>query len=167
MATNTNNPKIQAIRQSVTSSYNELNQLIEERLMTLDESKLYEPLVEGEWTLMESLVHIVEFMPFWADEAAKLVANPGQNFGRTHKDEARIRAISEHKEDSLNETRGALTRSYMYLDTVLSTLQDSDLDLKGRHSKFGEQTLDWFIQEFITNHFTNHIQQINLSLDTL
>ena len=47
MATNPNNPKIQAIRQSVTASYNELNQLIEERLMLLDESKLYETLIEG------------------------------------------------------------------------------------------------------------------------
>ena len=64
-------------------------------------------------------------MPYWADEAAKLVAHPGQNFGCTHKDEARFRAIREHKEDTLEETHGALTRSYMYLDTVLSTFADA------------------------------------------
>lgn len=167
MTTSRDNPHVQAILQSVTSSYNTLHQLIEEQLTRLPTNKLYETILEGEWTLMESLAHIIEFMPYWADESVKLVANPGQNFGRTHKDEARIRAIEEHKQDTLDEARGALERSYMYLDRVLSTLKDSDLELKGHHYKFGEQTLAWFIKDFVTDHLANHIEQINRCLKAL
>ena len=167
MTTSSGNPQVQAIRQSVTSSYDELYQLIEGQLLRLPTQKLYETTIEGEWTLMESLAHIIEFMPYWGDEIVKLVAKPGQNFGRTHKDEARIQAIEDHKQDKLDEAQGALERSYHYLDTALSTLKDSDLELTGRHSKFGEQTLAWFIKDFVTDHLTNHIAQMNRSLEAL
>ncbi len=80
MAMSTQNPNVQIIRQSVTSLYTELNRLIEERLMHLLTEKLYATLIENEWTIMESLAHIIEFMHYWADESAKLVAQPGKNF---------------------------------------------------------------------------------------
>ena len=82
MTISTNNPKVEEIRRSVQSSYNKLNQLIADRLATLDPAKLYQQPAENEWTIMENLAHIVEFMPYWANEIEKLAA-PGQNFGRT------------------------------------------------------------------------------------
>jgi len=167
MTTNRENPNVEAIRQSVTSSYNEIHQLVQEHLMLLPTHKLYETSIEGEWTLMESLAHIIEFMPYWADEIVKLVAKPGQNFGRTQKDEARIHAIEKHKQDTLDQARGTLERSYVYLDKALNTLQDSDLELTGHHSKFGEQTLAWFIKDFVTDHLTNHIAQMHRCLAVL
>ena len=167
MVTNTDNPNVQTIRQSVVSSYTELNRLLEQRLRYLPEQALYTTLVEGEWTLMESLAHIIEFMPYWGDEIAKLVAEPGKNFGRTKEDEARIHAIEKHKDDLLETAGGALTRSYTYLDEVLSTLKDSDLERKGYHSKFGEQTLTWFIKDFVTDHLKNHIEQLNRCLEAV
>jgi hypothetical protein len=144
-----------------------LKHLFEQRLLPLPEQILYTTLVEGEWTLMESLAHIIEFMPYWGDEIAKLVARPGQNFGRIKEDTGRIRAIEVHKHDSLETAYNALTRSYIYLDEVLGTLKDSDLTLKGRHSKFGEQTLAWFIKDFVTDHLTNHIEQLNKCLQAV
>ena len=75
-----------------------------------------------------------------------------QNFGRTKEDEARICAIEEHKHDSLEIARSTLEGSYTYLDEVLGTLKDSDLELKGHHSKFGDQALAWFLKDFVTDH---------------
>ncbi len=167
MTTSRDNPNVQAIRESVTSSYNELNQLLQGRLTRLPANKLYETSIEGEWTLMESLAHVIEFMPYWGDEIVKLVAQPGQNFGRTQQDEARLQAIEDHKQDTLEEAQGALGRSYRYLDKALSTLKDSDLELTGRHPRFGEQTLAWFIKDFVTDHLTNHIAQMNRCLEEL
>ncbi len=167
MTTSRENPNVQAIRQSVTTSYKELQQLLQEQLVHLPTQKLYETSIEDEWTLMESLAHIIEFMPYWGDEIVKLVAQPGQNFGRTHKDAARNQAIENHKQDTLNETEHALERSYQYLDKALSTLKDSDLELKGHHSKFGDQTLAWFIKDFVTDHLTNHLEQMNRCLAAL
>src|SRR5215469_278337 len=143
-----NNPKVEEIRRSVQSSYEELNRLIAVHLATLDPAKLYQRPAENEWTIMENLAHIVEFMPYWANEIEKLVAAPGRNFGRTHEDLGRLRGISEHEMASLEGIQAALPGSYTRLDEVLGRLKDRDLVLTGKHVRYGEKPLDWLIEEF-------------------
>ncbi len=154
------NPKVDAIRQSVKQSYTDVQELLNGPVGTLYASKLYQTPTQNEWTVMENLAHIVEFMPYWGDEVAGLVAHPGQNFGRTMQHEGRLAALREHGHDTLEQVRAALPGSYTYLDDILSRLHDSDLDLTGQHVKFGERTLAWFISEFITEHLHNHVLQI-------
>jgi hypothetical protein len=113
---------------------------------------------------MQNLAHIVEFMPYWADEIAKLVALPGRNFGRTMQDERRIQAIEQHGWDNLAQVQEALPHSYARLEEVLGTLRDSDLELTGKHNKFGEKSLAWFIEDFVTQHLINHLEQMKLGL---
>ena len=161
----TASPKVAAIRQNVRQSYAELNELLDGPVATLYATKLYQTPTENEWTVMESLAHIVEFMPYWADEVTKLVAQPGQNFGRTQQHEGRLAALREHGHDTLAQARAALPGSYAHLDEVLSHLQDSDLELTGHHVKFGERTLAWFIEEFITKHLHDHVVQMRECLD--
>ena len=83
MTTSPANPKTDEIRHSVQSSYTELNQLIDGPLAALDPAKLYQTPAENEWTIMQNLAHIIEFMPYWAGEIEKLITTPGANFGRT------------------------------------------------------------------------------------
>jgi len=158
------NPKVEAIRRNVQSSYNELNRFIAEQLVPLDPAKLYQQPDNDEWTLMESLAHIVEFMPYWADEIEKLVAAPGKNFGRTMQDERRLQAINVHGSDNLGQIRAALPSSYDHLDQVLSHLNDSDLALIGHHSRYGDQILEWYIEDFVTSHLSNHLEQMRRCL---
>jgi uncharacterized damage-inducible protein DinB len=161
MTISTNNPKVEEIRRSVQSSYDELNQLIADRLATLDPAKLYQQPAENEWTIMENLAHIVELMPYWANEIEKLVAAPGQNFGRTMQDAGRLQAINEHGSDDLEQIQAALPGSYAHLEQVLGELKDSDLELTGHHPRFGDQTLARFIEDFVTHHLTGHLEQVN------
>src|SRR6266849_10973691 len=113
MFTTPANPNVESIRENVRNSYAELHQLIDGPLASLDMSKLYKSPAENEWSIMQNLAHIVEFMPYWAGEIEKLVANPGQNFGRTAQHEGRLRAISEHERDSLEQVKVALPASYI------------------------------------------------------
>ncbi len=156
----TANPKVAAIRGSVQDSYAELNALLDGPIAALFAPKLYQTPTENEWSIMESIAHIVEFMPYWAGEVEKLVAQPGRNFGRTMQDEGRLAALRNHGHDTLVQAREALPGSYARLDEVLRGLRDSDLELTGRHVKYGERTLEWFINEFITNHLRNHVIQL-------
>lgn len=154
------NPKVATIREHVQHSYAELNELLEGPIAMRYATKLYQTPTANEWTIMESLAHIVEFMPYWANEVAQLVARPGQNFGRTMQHEGRLAALREHSHDTIAQARAALPGSYAHLDEVLSHLRDSDLQLTGHHVKFGERTLEWFIDEFITEHLHNHVVQL-------
>lgn len=164
MSTPPANPEVEAILLSVQKSYKELNELIDGPLARLDSQKLYKSPAEDEWTIMQNLAHIVEFMPYWANEVEKLVARPGQNFGRTAQQEARLQAIREHGTDRLAQIRDALPGSYGRLEEVLSNLKDSDLKLTGHHVVYGEKSLDWFIEEFVTGHLVNHLEQIKMCL---
>lgn len=156
----TANPKVAAIRERARRSYAELNELLDGPIATLFAARLYQTPTENEWSIMESLAHIVEFLPYWAEEVEKLVAHPGQNFGRTMQHEGRQAALREHGHDTLAQARAALPGSYARLDEVLSHLQDSDLELTGQHVRYGERTLEWFIGEFVTGHFENHLTQL-------
>ena len=161
------NPRVEKIRQSVHNSYEELNQLIDSPLAALEQKKLYESPMENEWTIMQNLAHIVEFMPYWANEIKKLVAEPGRNFGRVATDEGRLQGIDQHSRDNLEQVKAALPGSYRRLEDVLDSLRDSDLEITGRHVKFGEQTLEWFIEEFVSKHLSDHVAQIRECLSRL
>ena len=139
----TSNPRVEEIRRRVRLSYNELDQLLDS-LATIDTTRIYQSPSSGEWTIMENLAHIIEFLPYWGKEIAQLVAHPGLNFGRTQQDEGRLRGIAEHKSDSLAQVKETLPESYEHLDKVLRQLRDSDLELMGHHSTMGEQKLGWF-----------------------
>jgi len=158
------NPKIEAIRESIRSSIASLHQLIDGPLAHIDARKLYQPPAENEWTIMQNLAHIVEFMPYWAGEIEKLVAEPGSNFGRTPEDVGRLQGISEHEMASLSKIKEALPGNYHRLDDVLKKLKDSDLELTGKHVRYGEKPLDWLIEEFLTNHLRGHVEQIKSSI---
>lgn len=164
MTTTPANARVEAIREGVRQSYQDLNTLLDSPLASLAAAKLYVSPVEGEWTIMQNLAHMVEFMPYWGHEIEKLVANPGQNFGRTMQHEGRLRAVEEYGKDNLEHIRLLLPTSYAELERVLNNLNDSDLALTGHHVKFGEKSLDWFIEEFVTKHLSDHVYQIETSL---
>jgi len=159
------NPKVEAIREKVQNSYAELHQLIDGQLARIDASKLYQSPAENEWTIMQNLAHIVEFMPYWAGEIEKLVAEPGRNFGRTPQNVGRLKGISEHEMYSLKGIKAALPVSYARLDEALRSLKDSDLELTGRHVRYGEKPLDWFLEDVVTNHLSGHVKQIKRCLE--
>lgn len=167
MSTASTNPNVEAIRLSVQRSCTELSELIDGPLAKLDEHKLYMLPGEGEWSIMQNLAHIIEFMPYWSSEIEKLVAHPGQNFGRTMQQEGRLKAIEEHSRDSLKQVKENLPSSYGKLDEVLGRLKDSDLELTGVHIKFGKKSLEWFIEDFVTQHLINHVEQMRLCLKTI
>ncbi|HCI82717.1 MAG TPA: hypothetical protein DHW02_23840 [Ktedonobacter sp.] len=164
---NATNPRVEAIRQQMHTEFEELLQLIDQHIATRDQQVLYQIPTQDEWTITESLAHIVEFMTYWSNEIAKLVEHPGQNFGRTKEDTNRIRAIEEHSHDALNQMRIALPDSYGYMDDILKHLKDSDLEIPGYHVRFKEQTVGWFIKEFLTDHLENHIVQLREALALL
>ena len=160
MTTTPTNPKIAAICQSVQHSYAALNERIDSSLAALDPQKLYQPPAENEWTIMQNLAHVAEFMTYWANQIANLVAHPGQKFGRVMTDEHRLKFIRDHENDTLQQIKSLLPPSYAHLEEVLSSLKDSDLEITGIHPRYGEKSLDWFIEDFVTKHMSDHVVQL-------
>jgi len=161
------NPKVEEIREDAWRSYERFNELVNGALEQLEPEKLYASPGGDEWTIMENLAHIVEFMPYWANEIAALVAQPGKSFGRTQQDEGRLGALRAHGHDSLEQIRAAMPGSYERLDEVLASLKDSDLEITGMHVRLGEKSLAWFIEDFVTGHLRAHLDQIRNAINDL
>jgi uncharacterized damage-inducible protein DinB len=161
------NPKVDEIRRSARKSFQDMLRLVDGPLAQLAPEKLYASPIEGEWSIMENLAHIAEFMPYWGDQITALVAQPGKNFGRTQQDEGRLRAIREHATDTLEEARASMDASYVQLDEKLARLRDSDLEIKGVHSRYGEKSLDWFIEDFVTGHLEEHVVQMQEAIEAV
>ena len=167
MTSSPSNPKVAAIQQDVQQSYDAMNRMIDGPLAQIPPEKLYKSPGNDEWTIMENLAHIVEFMPYWGDQVAGLVAHPRQNFGRVQQDERRLKEIRDHAHDSLAQIKAMLPPSHAHLQHVLANLHDSDLELTGVHSRYGEKPLAWFMEEFITGHLCAHLVQMQTALDAL
>jgi uncharacterized damage-inducible protein DinB len=161
------NPRITAIRQDAATSYDALNQLIDGPLADLAPEKLYQEPAHNAWTIMENLAHVVEFMPYWANEAVKLVAEPGRRFGRVETNERRIKEIAAHAHDSLDQIKAMLHASYARLQEAMTHLQDKDLAVTGKHIRQGEKALVIFIEDYITGHLRAHIRQIEEAMHSL
>lgn len=155
---------IQTFQERLYSAYASLLSLLQNDLYTLDPAFLYHHPILEEWSIMENLAHIVEFFPYWAGEFDKLVRNPGQPFGRTQRDEARLTAIKLHAHDQIDDILATLPGSYAHINSTLSQFSDQDLLLTGVHISMGEHTLDYFLEHFVVGHLEAHVQQIQAVL---
>jgi DinB superfamily len=164
MSKQSSNPEVEAIRLSVRRSYVELMQLIDGPLAAVDPHKLYTAPLADEWSIQQNLAHIAEFMSYWAGEINTLLASPGHSFGRSQQDAGRLQAIERHGHDSLAEVKEALPRSYARMEESLGRVSDGDLQLCGQHVRFGEKSLAWCIEEFVTQHLIDHLAQIRIAL---
>lgn len=159
--------RVADIRRSVQDSYTQLCALLDGPIAALAPAQLYRTPDANEWSIMQSLAHIQEFLPYWAGEVEQLVAHPGQNFGRTMQHAGRLEALRVHGHDTLAQIREALPASYARLDEVLGRVQESELALTARHSTYGERSLEWYLGEFITEHMRNHVEQLRVCLAAL
>src|SRR5579859_5417480 len=80
----------------------------------LDEATVHQMPGEGEWSAMETLAHVAELVPFWAQRARQIADGTfgNQPYQRTAAENAqRSAAISAHGRDSLPEMVNRLRSS--------------------------------------------------------
>jgi len=167
MTTPANNPRVTAFRDHIRLSYEKLLNQVDGPLASLKPEQLYQQPFNDEWTVMENLAHIAEFMLYWMNEFSKVIAEPGSRFGRTVEDAGRLAAIRDHGHEALSKMRAKLEKSYTYLDSRLSNLKDGDLETVGHHVKYGERPIGGFIDEFVVRHLATHVVQIHEALNVL
>lgn len=119
---------------------------------------------DGEWTVMQNLVHVVEFLPYWVDQAHLVAERPGQPFGRTHEDPDRIAGVEDHGGDRIEDVLPALEEVAEYAERRLADLEDEAFSATGIHENKGEMTLQEIVEFFITDHLRAHVEQAQAAL---
>jgi uncharacterized damage-inducible protein DinB len=128
---------------------------------------LYREPRAGEWTVINTLAHVAEILPYWAHQAEAILRSPGAPFGRTHEDPDRIAAVEQHAADTLAEVLERVRRG---LDESLSTLRSipaAEWGKAGVHSRRGSMTITDVVDSFLCSHAEEHLRQIRETLGAL
>lgn len=128
-------------------------------LQALPGDVLSSPPPDGEWTVTENAVHIVEFLPYWSEQVKYVVGHPGEPFGRTHEDAERIKWIEDHRGDDIDDVVAALEDACLRAESTLRSLAEDDWNAVGVHARRGDMRLDEIVEFFLTNHLAEHSDQ--------
>jgi uncharacterized damage-inducible protein DinB len=123
----------------------------------------------AEWSVIKGLVHVVEFLPYWA-RAAQGVAgrdDPGSGFGRTHHDVDRIAWIEEHADDLLPAVLRDLRRAAADAVATLRSIPHDAWDRRGLHASRGEMSVFQIVDQFMIDHIVDHAAQADAALEAV
>lgn len=132
----------------------------------LDEGTLYAEPPTGEWTVMENLVHVVEFLPYWAQQLHRVIESPGEPFGRTHEDPERIAAVEDHARDLLEPVLVAMEEAADRACRDLSRIPDELWTTTGVHRR-GVMSLHDITDFFLLTHLAEHTEQAKAAADAV
>jgi len=122
----------------------------------------YEAPAAESWSAIEALAHAVEFVPYWAAQAAAVAARSDtgdQPFGRTHDDPARIAAVREHANDRYEALAGRLDEVVSSSATTLGAIPRAGWTRTAVHARRGSMSVEQIVRQFILDHLDEHTAQ--------
>jgi len=137
-----------------------LHEELHETSRTVESEALHFKPDENAWSVAQILAHVAEFEHFFSNDVVHVKINPGTKFGRTMEHEARLQAVQLKGMETLDSLLKGIQQSEQETLQNLSQLSDEDLLIEGTNPKFGNQTIEWEIGHFITEHLEKHIGQL-------
>jgi uncharacterized damage-inducible protein DinB len=155
------NESIQSIKESV----DEMARLAKQH----PESVICWKPAEDKWSILEILCHMDEAIPYWLEEIRRLAVTPEAEWGRGLQDEARLNAVAQAEQRSLDDVLQDLAKSKQQIATVLGSLSDDQLaaESPSRNPRFGVKPLSFIIDHLLVEHATKHVGQIQRNLREL
>ena len=145
-----------------------VNQLIE-TAEALPSQVLYAEPEPNEWAVMSILAHVVELMPYWANQALEVARRSadGQPFGRTHDDPDRIGAVQQHSRDSLDSMLPRLRSASSEAIAALQQIPSDRWTRTARHANRGDMTVEQIVEQFLVSHVEDHLAQARSAIAAL
>lgn len=114
-----------------------------------------------EWSAVEVLAHVAEFMPFWTSQAVAVAKREqdGEPFGRTRDDPGRLAPIAEHGKDNVAT---ATKRVRDALEQAVSNLREIDparWERTGKTPQGELETVRQIIRTRVIAHLEEHANQ--------
>lgn len=132
----------------------------------LNDDALYTEPPNGEWTVMKNLVHVVEFLPYWTDQLHRVIAEPGEPFGRTHEDPERIASVEGHAQDALRPVLASMDAAATQACQQISRIPDSEWETTGVHRR-GVMSLHEITDFFLLTHLAEHTAQAKAAAEAV
>ena len=128
-----------------------------ELIRNLDEEQLNKQPEPGKWSIKEQVAHLVSYQPVFISRMHQILKGdmPAFNSYRADEEADFIHARELPISELLNQLQGQRRQ----ILELITNLPDSDLSLKGTHTKFGTMTIvEW--TEFFLLHEAHHLFSI-------
>jgi hypothetical protein len=119
---------------------------------------------EGEWSAAEVCGHIIEMMPFWAEQARAVVQSPGLRFGRAEDDPRRLGGVSANAAVDRHETVEKLRAATRTACATIRSLPDGAWTTEGLSITRGPMTVEAIISTLLVEHLQTHVDQVRRAL---
>ncbi|GAK12182.1 DinB family protein [Geomicrobium sp. JCM 19039] len=159
---------IKSIHNQVMNIQDVINQIVNIS-GELDEKTIRWNPSEEEWSIMQVLSHLAEAIPYWVNEVDRVVEKPGSEWGRGLQDPARLKAVENTGQLSVQKTLGEVEALKTMVEK-LSTISEKQLHAENPHrnfQKFGNKPVSFIIGHFIEEHVEKHLSQIKRNLSKL
>jgi uncharacterized damage-inducible protein DinB len=116
----------------------------------------------GVWSVMDILCHIREFIPFWTDEALRMVRRSDAQWGRDHTDAARLAAVADTRGYAIDEVLADIRRAARQAAEILLEFSDADLAVEATsvNPRWGRKPASFVVDHLLVQHVEKHLGQI-------
>lgn len=133
-----------------------------DRLAPAEAGTRYAAPAADSWSAIEILAHAVEFVPYWADQAAAVAARTDDGerpFGRTHDDPARIAAVREHARDRYETLADRLREEAARSASTVRAIPPAGWSRTAVHARRGCMSVEQIVRQFLLDHLEEHTTQ--------
>ena len=120
---------------------------------------------EDEWGPREVLAHVAEAVPYWHGQLERvLTADPDAGpapFGRIQTDMARIAVTDRDRILPVFVLLDRVNRDAAAVTARIRRLTPAELDRIGRHSAWGDITLEDVLERTLAGHLEGHVTQLD------
>jgi uncharacterized damage-inducible protein DinB len=156
------------IRQSIEAFQQSIDKMID-TVSGLSEETIRKNPSEDEWSIMQILCHVTEAVPYWLREIEQIKANPEPLWGRNHLQEARLAAVENTENRTIDDVIMELTGLKSQVEVELGSLNKDILAItaKSRNRNFGTKPISFIVDHLIVEHVSKHYGQIEKNLSKI
>jgi uncharacterized damage-inducible protein DinB len=124
--------------------------------------RVHTKLFENEWSVMQTLGHIVEMIPFWINQCYILITVNEYliQFGRDLDAPERVDGINHGTELELGEVIFILKQEIHAATQAIRSMSNEDRKKMGIHTRYGQMTVAEVIDRLIVTHAEEHLNQV-------
>jgi hypothetical protein len=117
---------------------------------------------EGDWGVREVLAHLAEMIPYWTDEAGRILAGPSEPapFGRLASDEVRVAIIGRERSLPASVLFERIADEVELTTRRLGRMSEADLSRQGVHPRRGPMSVGEIVERFVADHLAEHAAQL-------
>lgn len=121
---------------------------------------------ENEWNVLQTLGHLLEMVPYWLDQARRLIESPGEPppFGRTLDSPERLEGVERGAVTDPGDILRQLREQVRAAAKTIRGLSPEEREKAGIHARRGLMKVDELIETFVVAHAEDHLAQVRAAL---